>query len=75
MHFNLATAIRAFQGIGSAALQLPAVKAMVDKAISGLTTNDQAAARESYHDIIADNADGHARVQDKLAKLAAQARG
>lgn len=74
MSFNLETAIRAAKGIGAAALQLPAVKAMFDKAISGLTTTDQDAARESYHDIIADNADGHARVQDKLAKLAAQAR-
>jgi hypothetical protein len=75
VHFDLATAIKAMQGIGSVALQLPAVKALVDKAVGGLKTDDQEKARDAYHDLIADNADGHARVQDKLAKLAAQARG
>lgn len=74
MHFDLATAIKAMQGIGSVALQLPAVAAMVKKAIGGLSTPDQAVAQDAYHDLIADNADGHARVQEKLAKLAAQSR-
>lgn len=73
MHFDLATAIKAMQGIGSVALQLPAVKHMVDTAIGGLTTGDQETARDAYHDLIADNADGHARVQEKLAALARQA--
>lgn len=71
--FDLATAIKAMQGIGSVALQLPAVKHMVDAAIMGLKTDDQDKARDVYHDLIADNADGHARVQAKLAELAAKA--
>lgn len=70
MEFNLATVIRAMQGIGSVALQLPAVKAMVDTAVGTLTGKDQKAAKDVYHDLIADNADGHARVQEKLAEAA-----
>jgi polyhydroxyalkanoate synthesis regulator phasin len=68
---DLATAIRAMQGIGSVALQLPAVKSLVDTAIEQLTGDgEQETAKDVYHDLIADNADGHARVQEKLAEAA-----
>lgn len=70
MGLDLATIIRGMQGIGAVALQLPAVKRMVDVAITTLKTDDQPAAKEAYHDLIADNADGHRRVQDKLAEAA-----
>ncbi len=72
MKFDLATMIRAMQGIGSVALQLPAVARMVNVAIDTLKGDDQPAAKEAYHDLIADNADGHARVQAKLAEAARQ---
>lgn len=70
MAFDLTTAIKAMQAIGAAALQAPAVVAMVNTAIDTLKGDDQAAAKDAYHDLIADNADGHARVQAKLAKAA-----
>lgn len=70
MDFNLATAIRAMQAIGAASLQLPAVVSMVNTAIKALSADDQPAAKEAYHDLIADNADGHARVQAKLNEAA-----
>lgn len=68
--FSLEQAIKAMQGIGAVALQLPAVAAMVNAAIASLKTDDQAVAKDAYHDLIADNADGHARVQAKLAEAA-----
>jgi hypothetical protein len=71
MKIDLATAIRAMQGIGAVALQLPAVKSLVDVAIDTLTGDgEQEAAKDTYHDLISDNADGHARVQDRLAEAA-----
>jgi hypothetical protein len=68
--FDLETAIKAMQGIGSVALQLPAVAKMVTTAIETLKTDDQAVAKDAYHDLIADNADGHRRVQERLAEAA-----
>lgn len=68
--FDLATAIRAMQSIGATALQLPAIASMVRTAIDTLKSDDQTAAKSAYADLIADNADGHARVQGKLAEAA-----
>lgn len=70
MNWDLATAIRAMQGIAPTTLQLPAVKALVDVSISALPAGDQSAARDTYHDLIGDNDDGRARAQERLTEAA-----
>lgn len=67
---NLATLLRAMQAIPAATLALPAVGALIRGAIDTLQGDDQEAAKDAYSDLIADNADGHARVQAKLAEAA-----
>lgn len=68
--FNLATALRFLQAVTPAAAALPAVKAVFDVAVSTLSKPDEKEAKESYRDLIADNADGHRRLQEKLAEAA-----
>ena len=68
--FDLATFIRAAQAIGPVLAQLPAVAKLLEQARDALNPADQAAAKEAYADLIADNDDGHRRLQEKLAAAA-----
>lgn len=66
MNFDLATLLRAAQAVGPVVAALPAVRRVFNEAVKALSTDDQAEAKEALDDLIADNDDGHARLQAKL---------
>jgi pantothenate kinase type III len=68
--FDLDTFIRAAQAIGPVLAQAPAVAQLLEQAKEALHPADQAVAKEALADLIADNDDGHRRVQEKLAAAA-----
>lgn len=70
--FDLATFLRAAQAIGPILAQTPAVGRLLEQAKAALDPADQATAQEALADLIADNDDGHRRLQDKLAAAAAR---
>ena len=70
MNFDLATALRFLQAVGPVVAQVPAVARTFETAIAALTGDDQEQAKEAYADLIADNDDGHRRLQEKLAEAA-----
>lgn len=63
---DLATVLRALQAVGPITAALPAVRHVFDVAVAMLSDPDQATAKEAYADLIADNDDGHRRLQEKL---------
>ena len=69
--FDLATFLRAAQAIGPVLAQVPAVGRLLEQAKEALDPTDQATAQEALADLIADNDDGHRRLQEKL-EIAAQ---
>lgn len=67
---NLLTILKALDTIGPVLAALPEVKALIETAAAMLDEDDQATAKEALADLIADNDEGHARLQAKLAKAA-----
>lgn len=70
MKFNLSTVLELLPAIGSVAAALPQFKAVYDQIVDTFNENDQATLKEAYADLIADNDEGHARLQAKLAAAA-----
>lgn len=68
--FDLATFLRAAQAIGPVLAQAPAVAQLIEQARQALAPTDQETAKEALADLIADNDDGHRRLQEKLAEAA-----
>lgn len=68
--FDLATFLRAAQTIGPILAQVPAVARLLEQGKQALAPDDQATAQEALADLIADNDEGHARLQAKLAEAA-----
>lgn len=69
---NLGTVIKAMQAIGPAVAAVGEVKDLIDAGISLLRSGDQAVAKEALADLMADNDEGHRRLQQKLAEAARQ---
>lgn len=65
-----ATLLRALPVVGPVVAALPEFKKLFDGVVDLLDEDDQAAAKEAYADLIADNDEGHARLQAKLAAAA-----
>ncbi len=63
---DLATILRAAKALGPVLAAVPAVRLVFDQAMRALSTDDQVAAKEALDDLIADNDDGHRRLQEKL---------
>lgn len=66
----LGTILRSLPAVGPLVAALPEFKALFDAAVATLNPTDQATAKEAYDDLVADNAEGHARLQAKLAEAA-----
>ena len=66
----LSTIIGVLPVVGSVVAKSDEFKGWFDQAVSLLHTSDQATAKEAYDDLIADNAEGHARLQAKLVEAA-----
>lgn len=68
---NLATILDAIQQIGPALAGVQSVKAIIEQAIDLLDNDDdQATAKATLAELIAENDAGHARLQGKLADAA-----
>ena len=63
---NLETILRAISAIGVVTAKLPEVSAIIIAASNMLSEEDQAVAKEALEDLIADNDEGHRRLQEKL---------
>jgi hypothetical protein len=71
MNMNLTTILDAIKHIGPALAGVSSVKAIIEQAIDLLDNDDdQATAKASLADLIAENDEGHQRLQDKLADAA-----
>lgn len=68
--FGLASLIGLLPKVGPVIAALPEFKALYDQGVAALHPADQNTAKEAYQDIIAENAEGHARLQAKLAAAA-----
>lgn len=65
---NLKSLIGLLPAVGPIVAALPEFKALYDLGVNLLTKpQDQDTAKEAYEDMIANNAAGHARFQEKLA--------
>lgn len=67
---NLSTILNALPVIGSAAAKLPEIVDLITAAADTLGPQDATTAKEALADIQADNDEGHARFQAKLAAAA-----
>jgi hypothetical protein len=70
--FALATALELLTKVGPVVARLPQFAAMYHQAVSALHPKDQETAKAAYNDLIAENAEGHARLHDKLQAAAQQ---
>lgn len=70
MNFDLQSLLGALPIIGPFAKAAPAVKSLIDAAIGTLHQNDQPAAKAALADLMAENKEGHERLQQKLADAA-----
>lgn len=68
--FSLDAILKLLQAVGPIAAALPDFKKVYDQIVGTFATNDQATLKEAYADLIADNDEGHARLQAKLADAA-----
>lgn len=68
MNFDLKGLLGLLPIVGPATAALPAFKAIYDAGVLLLSKpQEQEVAKSAYQDLIADNAEGHARFQEKLA--------
>jgi hypothetical protein len=70
--FSLVTGLELLSKVGPVVAALPQFKALWDQGVATLHPKDQPTAKEAYHDLIAENAEGHARLQAKLAAASKQ---
>lgn len=64
---NLALILKALDAVGPVVARIPEFVALYETASSLLGEDDQQEAKEALADIQADNDEGHARLQAKLA--------
>jgi len=69
---DLSTLLKVLPIIGPIVAKAPEFIALYNEAMAALHPADQATAKEALADIQADNDEGHARLQEKLAAAAAK---
>jgi len=69
--FNLSDVLKLLPAIGPFAAALPEFKAIWNQIVGTFGSHDQATLQEAYADLMADNDEGHARLQAKLAAAGA----
>lgn len=67
MDLNLKSLLSLLPAVGPVVAALPEFKAIYDLGVKALHPQDQDTAKDAYQDMIANNAAGHARFQEKLA--------
>lgn len=68
MNFDLKSLLGLLPVVGPVVAALPDFKKLYDLGVVTLHPKDQETAKQAYHDIVANNAAGHARFQEKLAE-------
>lgn len=68
--FNLASVLKLLPAVGPVVGALPAFKEIFDQIVGTFGQKDQAVLKEAYADLMAENDEGHARLQAKLAEAA-----
>lgn len=68
--FNLSSILKLLPAVGPVVAALPEFKAVYDQIVGTFATKDQAVLKDAYEDLMADNDEGHARLQAKLAEAA-----
>lgn len=72
MGFNLASVLKLLEAVGPVIAAAPAFKEIFEDILVTFREGDEAVLREAYADLIADNDEGHARLQEKLAAASRQ---
>lgn len=70
MKFDLSTVLGLLPAIGPVVAAIPQFKAVFGQIVDTFDEDDQATLKEAYADLIADNDEGHARLQAKLSAAA-----
>jgi len=70
--FDLSSILRLLPVVGPVIAAAPEFKAIYDQITDTFDETDQGTLKEAYADLIADNDEGHARLQAKLAAAAQQ---
>lgn len=66
--FNLQSILGLLPAVGPVVAALPEFKKVYDQIVSTFKEDDQAVLKEAYADIMADNDEGYARLDAKLAE-------
>lgn len=70
MAFNLSSILNLLPAVGPVVAALPQFKEVYDQIVGTFKEKDQAVLREAYADLMAENDEGHRRLQEKLAEAA-----
>lgn len=68
--FDLKSVLAMLPAVGPVVAAAPAFKKVYDQIVGTFATKDQAVLKEAYADVVADNDEGHERLQEKLASAA-----
>lgn len=68
--FDFKSILGLLPAVGPVIAALPQFKAVFDQIVGTFNNDDQASLKDAYADLIADNDEGHRRLQDKLAAAA-----
>ena len=67
--FDIASLLKLLTVLDSAAASLPEFKKIYDQIVATFGSRDQTTLKQAYVDLMADNDDGHRRLQDKLKAI------
>lgn len=67
---DLSSVLKLLPAVGPVVARLPEFKVVYDQLVGTFAQKDQATLKEAYADLIADNDEGHARLQEKLRRAA-----
>lgn len=68
--FKLENVLQLLSAVGPAVAGLAEFKQIFDQIVATFNKPDQSTLRDAYQDLMADNDEGHARLQAKLAEAA-----
>lgn len=68
--FDITSLLKLLPVVGPVVAAAPEFKAIYDQMVGTFNQRDQQVLREAYDDLVADNDEGHRRLQQKLAEAA-----
>lgn len=70
--FDLSSVLKLLPAVGPVVAALPAFKEVYDQIVETFVDGDQDTLKEAYQDLMAENDEGHERLQAKLKAAAAR---